>query len=43
MLEPFDYDRWLSTPPKPYQEPEEDDDEDEAYDSWVDKQLCEMD
>jgi hypothetical protein len=41
MLEPFDYDRWLSTPPKLYTEPEED--EDEAYDSWVDRQLCEMD
>lgn len=39
MLEPFDYDKWLSTPPKPYTEPE---DEDEAYDSWVDRQLCEM-
>lgn len=43
MLEPFDYDRWLSTLPKPYTEPEEDEDEDEAYDSWIDKQLCEMD
>lgn len=41
MLEPFDYDKWLSTPPEPYREQEED--EDEAYDSWVDKQLCEMD
>ena len=40
MLEPFDYDRWLSTPPEPYREPEED--EDEAYDSWIDRQLCEM-
>lgn len=39
---PFDYDRWLSTPPKPYTEPEEED-EDEAYDSWIDKQLCEID
>ena len=37
----FDYDRWLSTLPEPYTEPEEN--EDEAYDSWVDKQLCEMD
>lgn len=41
MLEPFDYDRWLSTPPEPYTEPEED--EDEEYDSWIDRQLCEMD
>lgn len=31
----FDYDTWLSTPPE--------ENEDEAYDSWVDKQLCEMD
>lgn len=38
---PFDYDTWLSTPSKTYTEPEED--EDEAYDSWVDRQLCEMD
>lgn len=41
MLEPFDYDRWLSTPPEPYREPEID--EDEEYDSWIDRQLCEMD
>lgn len=38
---PFDYDTWLSTPSKTNTEPEED--EDEAYDSWIDKQLCEMD
>ena len=43
MLEPFDYDRWLSTPPEPYTELEEDEDEDEEYDSWIDRQLCEMD
>lgn len=41
MLEPFDYDTWLSMPPKPHTELEEN--EDEAYDSWIDKQLCEMD
>ena len=40
-MEPLDYDRWLSTPPEPYREPEED--EDEAYDSWIDRQLSEMD
>lgn len=40
---PFDYDRWLSTPPEPYTESEENEDEDEAYDSWIDRQLCEMD
>lgn len=39
MLEPFDYDKWLSTPPEEHTEPKED----EAYDSWVDRQLCEMD
>lgn len=27
MLEPFDYDTWLGTPPEPYTEPEEDEDE----------------
>ena len=40
-MEPFDYDTWLSAPSKTYTEPEED--EDEAYDSWIDRQLCEMD
>lgn len=41
MLEPFDYDRWLSTPSEPYTELEID--EDEAYDSWIERQLCEED
>lgn len=41
MLEPFDYDRWLNTPPEEHTEPEEN--EDETYDSWIDRQLCEMD
>lgn len=38
---PFDYDKWLSTPPELYREPEID--EDEEYDSWIDRQLCEID
>lgn len=33
----FDYDTWLSTPPKPYREPYED--EDAEYDRWVEDNL----
>lgn len=40
-LNRFDYDRWLSTPAKTVYRAEED--EDEEYDGWIDRQLCEMD
>lgn len=33
----FDYDTWLSTPPKPYQEHYED--EDATYDQWVEDEI----
>lgn len=33
----LDYDTWLSTPPKPYSEPYED--EDAEYDQWVEDNL----
>lgn len=33
----FDYDKWLSIPPEPYQEPYED--EDAIYDKWVDGEI----
>lgn len=33
----FDYDTWLSTPPKPYKEPYED--EDAEYDRWVEDEI----
>lgn len=33
----MDYDTWLSTPPKPYQEPYED--EDAIYDQRVDDEI----
>lgn len=33
----FDYDTWLSTPPKPYQELYEN--EDAIYDQWVEDNL----
>ena len=33
----FDYDTWLATPPKAYQEPYED--EDAIYDQWVEDEI----
>ena len=33
----FDYDTWLSTPPKAYREPYED--EDAIYDQWVEDEI----
>ena len=33
----FDYDTWLSTPPKPCQEPYED--EDAIYDQWAEDEI----